>query len=212
MKPELRCAQCFPASGLQIIPVTSLTLLGFAGDANALAGVSQDGRTAALYRPVTGRGEGGGAVPGVRYLPPDWLQDLHPVQGLWPGRAHGSIPTSVSASQPLALSDRVPDRPAAQGTPQLGCPEDPRKIKHWRLGIALPAISTVHAVLDRHGLVTRGRRPNHYKAEGTGLSRPDHPNDLWCVDYKGEFVGPGEPRTDGASRAGPRYADPLPFL
>ena len=41
----------------------------------------------------------------------------------------------------------------------------------------------MHPVLDRHGLVPHGRRPNHYKAEGTGLSRPDHPNDLWCADY-----------------------------
>lgn len=46
----------------------------------------------------------------------------------------------------------------------------------------------MHAVLDRHGLVPRGRRHNHYKAEGTGLSRPDHRNDLWCADYKGEFM------------------------
>jgi hypothetical protein len=56
------------------------------------------------------------------------------------------------------------------------------------LGISLPAISTVHAVLDRHGLVSRGRRHHHYKAEGTRLSRPERPNELWCADYKGEFV------------------------
>ena len=72
--------------------------------------------------------------------------------------------------------------------PSWGAPKIREKIKRRRLGIALPAISTVHAVLDRHGLVTRGRRHNHYKAEGTGLSRPDHPNDLWCADYKGEFM------------------------
>jgi putative transposase len=72
--------------------------------------------------------------------------------------------------------------------PSWGAPKIREKIKRRRLGIALPAISTVHAVLDRHGLVTRGRRANHYKAEGTGLSRPDHPNDLWCADYKGEFM------------------------
>ncbi len=53
----------FRRGELQIIPVTSLTLLGFVGDANALAGMSQDGRTAALYRPVTGWGADGGAVP-----------------------------------------------------------------------------------------------------------------------------------------------------
>src|ERR1700726_3443943 len=72
--------------------------------------------------------------------------------------------------------------------PSWGAPKIREKIKRRRLGIALPAISTVHAVLDRHGLGPRGRRANHYKAEGTGLSRPDHPNDLWCADYKGEFM------------------------
>jgi putative transposase len=58
------------------------------------------------------------------------------------------------------------------------------------LGIALPAISTVHAVLDRYGLVRRGRSRSNsfYKAEGTLLSRPTSPNALWCADYKGEFM------------------------
>jgi putative transposase len=50
------------------------------------------------------------------------------------------------------------------------------------------AISTVHAVLDRHGLVSRGRRRSRYKAEGTPLSRPTRPNAPWCADYKGEFM------------------------
>jgi len=72
--------------------------------------------------------------------------------------------------------------------PSWGAPKIREKIKRRNLGVALPAISTVHAVLDRHGLVTRGRRRNFYKAEGTGLSRPDQPNDLWCADYKGEFM------------------------
>jgi hypothetical protein len=49
----------------------------------------------------------------------------------------------------------------------------------------LPAISTVHAVLDRHGLVKRRRRRRHL-ALGTELSRPIEPNALWCADYKGE--------------------------
>lgn len=43
------------------------------------------------------------------------------------------------------------------------------KIKLLHHSIQLPAISTVHAVLDRHGHATR-------------------PNDLWCADYKGEFM------------------------
>ena len=49
-----------------------------------------------------------------------------------------------------------------------------------------PAKSTVHAVLDRHGLVKRRRR-RRYKAQGTGLSNTQHVNGLWCADYKGQF-------------------------
>ena len=49
-----------------------------------------------------------------------------------------------------------------------------------------PAISTVHAVLDRHGLVKRRKR-RRYKAEGTLLNAAAEPNGLWCADYKGEF-------------------------
>jgi hypothetical protein len=50
----------------------------------------------------------------------------------------------------------------------------------------MPAISTVHAVLDRHGLVKRRRRRHHASA-ASFLSQPTEPNALWCADYKGEF-------------------------
>jgi len=53
--------------------------------------------------------------------------------------------------------------------------------------VKTPAISTIHAVLDRHGLVVRPkhRRP---KTQGTLLVAGKEPNDLWCADYKGEFM------------------------
>ena len=50
-----------------------------------------------------------------------------------------------------------------------------------------PAISTVHAVLDRNGLVKRKKR-RRYKAQGTTLMGAHEPNGLWCADYKGEFM------------------------
>lgn len=71
--------------------------------------------------------------------------------------------------------------------PSWGAPKIREKLRRLDLGIHLPAISTVHAVLDRHGLVRRRRR-SRYKAAGTGLSTPTGPNDLWCADYKGEFM------------------------
>jgi transposase InsO family protein len=53
--------------------------------------------------------------------------------------------------------------------------------------VKVPAVSTIHAVLDRHGLVVpiKGRRP---RAQGTPLSLAKQPNDLWCADFKGEFM------------------------
>jgi transposase InsO family protein len=53
--------------------------------------------------------------------------------------------------------------------------------------VRIPAKSTVHAVLDRHGLVKRARQRRRCKAEGTQLSQAAQPNDLWCADFKGEF-------------------------
>ncbi|WP_226946856.1 integrase core domain-containing protein [Rhizorhabdus phycosphaerae] len=69
----------------------------------------------------------------------------------------------------------------------------------------VPSVSTVHAVLDRHGLVTRARK-RRGKASGTSLSPGLAPNELWCTDFKGEFkLGSGRycyplTVTDHASR------------
>lgn len=53
--------------------------------------------------------------------------------------------------------------------------------------VRIPAKSTVHAVLDRHGLVKRAKQRRRERAKGTPLSSGQTPNDLWCVDFKGEF-------------------------
>lgn len=71
--------------------------------------------------------------------------------------------------------------------------------------VRIPAKSTVHAVLDRHGLVKRAQARRN-KAMGTALSEASRPNALWCADYKGEFkLGNGQycyplTVTDQASR------------
>ena len=61
------------------------------------------------------------------------------------------------------------------------------KLIHQYPMIKPPAISTIHAVLDRHGLVKRRKR-RRYKAQGTALVAAHEPNGLWCADYKGEFL------------------------
>ena len=71
--------------------------------------------------------------------------------------------------------------------------------------LRIPAKSTIHAVLHRHGLVKGIGRPRH-RAQGTPLSTGLQPNELWCADFKGEFkLGTGHycyplTVTDHASR------------
>jgi putative transposase len=74
-----------------------------------------------------------------------------------------------------------------QEHPSWGAPKIRDKLVRQYPMIPTPAISTVHAVLDRHGLVKRRKR-RRYKAAGTALQGTRQPNGLWCADYKGEFL------------------------
>jgi len=71
--------------------------------------------------------------------------------------------------------------------PGWGAPKIREKLRQQSTAPHLPAISTVHAVLDRCGLVHRRRRRRRVPL-GTELSHPSEPNALWCADFKGEFM------------------------
>jgi transposase InsO family protein len=101
---------------------------------------------------------------------------------------------SDRSRRPVRYANQLPDQierlivEAKRDKPHWGA----RKIRELlvrRLAgdVRIPAKSTVHAVLDRHGLVKRSRQRRRMKAEGTQLSAGLHPNDLWCADFKGEF-------------------------
>jgi putative transposase len=74
-----------------------------------------------------------------------------------------------------------------QEKPVWGAPKIRERLRRLYPDVHTPAISTVHAVLDRHGLVKR-RKARRHRAEGTNLSQAFEPNELWCADYKGEFM------------------------
>lgn len=69
-----------------------------------------------------------------------------------------------------------------------------------------PAVSTIGAILKRHGLVAARRRRYRVPPRTRPFAACREPNDLWCVDFKGQFcTGDGRwcyPLTvmDGASR------------
>lgn len=116
--------------------------------------------------------------------------------------------------RPVRYANQLPDRierlivESKREKPHWGA----RKIRELLVrklagDVRIPARSTVHAVLDRHGLVSQARKRNRAnKAVGTELSQAVRPNDLWCADFKGEFrLGDGRycyplTVTDQASR------------
>src|SRR4029079_12745629 len=71
--------------------------------------------------------------------------------------------------------------------PSWGAPKIRDKLIREYPMIPPPAVSTIHAALDRNGLVKRRKR-RRYKTSGTPLSAPHAPTELWCADYKGEFL------------------------
>ncbi len=127
-------------------------------------------------------------------------------------KEHGLEALSDRSRRPVRYANQLPPQvesmivAAKQDKPHWGA----RKIRELlvrrlRSEVRVPAKSTIHAVLHRHGLVKVPGRPRH-RATGTPLSTGAVPNELWCVDFKGEFkLGNGQycyplTVTDHASR------------
>ena len=72
--------------------------------------------------------------------------------------------------------------------PTWGAPKIRERLRQRWPDMPCPAISTVHAVLDRHALVAHRRRRRRPRLTGTALAAVAHPNGRWCADYKGEFL------------------------
>src|ERR671915_313389 len=151
---------------------------------HALEGVSRHGRATPVCRPPARGREDGAAVRRVRDFTQDRLQDFDRYKDCgvqaFSDRSHRAHRQANRLPAPIeATIVRL-----KRGYPGWGAPKIREKLRQQFTGPHLPATSTVHAVLDRHGLVhhRRRRRP---RASGTELSRPNQPNALWCADYKG---------------------------
>jgi len=108
-------------------------------------------------------------------------------------REHGLEALTDRSRRPVRYANQLPGQIESlivslkRGKPHWGA----RKIRELLVRrlpgeVRLPARSTIHAVLDRHGLVKRMGRPRQ-RATGTPLSAGAAANDLWCADFKGEF-------------------------
>ena len=125
---------------------------------------------------------------------------------------HGLEALTDRSRRPVRYANQLPPQIEAEivqlkrHKPHWGARKIREKLlRSLRSEVRVPAVSTVHAVLDRHNLVKRMPR-RHPHATGTKLSLGAAPNELWCTDYKGEFrLGNGKycyplTVTDHASR------------
>jgi transposase InsO family protein len=67
----------------------------------------------------------------------------------------------------------------------------PKKIKEV-LERPLPAPSTIGDVLAERGFIVPRRWRKRHTSQPTGLREATAPNEVWCIDYEGQFrVGDG---------------------
>ncbi len=105
---------------------------------------------------------------------PDGLRDQQPVAREHPNRL------------PDAVVDRVvqlrKDRPH----------DGPKKLRVLLLerepSLAVPSASTIGEILDRHGLIRPRRVRLRVPPSSNPLAHAELPNDVWCTDFKGDFL------------------------
>ena len=108
------------------------------------------------------------------------LESLGPAGLVDQSRAPLGIPHKTSPAIVELLIE------ARKGHPTWG----PKKIKevleteHRR---SLPSANTIGNILCRAGLVERRKQRPRQKPRSTNLRESAEPNDIWCVDYKGQF-------------------------
>ncbi len=96
--------------------------------------------------------------------------------------------------KPHRFSNQLPDQiertivKLKKDKPQWGAPKIRELLIRKYPHLHHPAVSTVHACLDRYGLVNCRKKRKAFKACGTALGVSHAPNDIWCTDFKGEFM------------------------
>ncbi len=131
----------------------------------------------------------------------------------WLNRYKQGGPAALEDRRPVALScphktpDEVADRIVRlrKEHPFDGPKKLRVRLQTLEPTLAVPAASTIGDILDRHGLIRPRRARLRVPPHPSPLEPCAEPNDVWCVDFKGNFVC-GSTRcypltlTDGASR------------
>jgi transposase InsO family protein len=95
------------------------------------------------------------------------------------------------------VAERIPHRMAPEISAEITTLRKehptwgPKKLRdvlsRRRPGVRLPVVSTIGELLKREGLVTPRHRRGRDSTPYSPLSHAHAPNDVWCIDYKGQF-------------------------
>lgn len=94
-------------------------------------------------------------------------------------------PHRLARSSPASLSELFIE--AKHKHPSWGPKKLRQSVSLENPGIQMPAASTIGTWLLRAGLVKHRRPRRHVSPYGAVLGHSTQPNDIWCVDYKGQF-------------------------
>ena len=103
-------------------------------------------------------------------------------------KQHGVEALSDRSRRPYRMANQLPFQVESliiqikKEFPNWGAPKIRERMLTRFPDIKTPAKSTVHAVLDRNGLVKHKRANARPKAQGTTLLGAQEPNELWCTD------------------------------
>lgn len=106
----------------------------------------------------------------------------------------GAFATVDRSRKPHRFGNQLPEQiersivRLKKDKPTWGAPKIRELLVRRYPHLPTPATSTVHAVFHRYGLVNCRKRRRRHKAQGTELFSSKSPNDLWCADFKGEFM------------------------
>jgi putative transposase len=92
-------------------------------------------------------------------------------------------------NHPNAITEEEEERVIAIRAkhPSWGAPKIRRELKDDYGGQAIPAESTVGAILKRNGLTVPRKKRRRGRPASQPLAHAGAPNQVWCADYKGKF-------------------------
>jgi putative transposase len=93
-------------------------------------------------------------------------------------------PRSSPHQTPAAIEQQILETRAKYG---WGAKKLLQVLRRRHPTLALPARSTVNAILDRHGKLYKQRRRRKWAHPGAAVLVTERPNEVWPVDFKGQF-------------------------